>query len=49
MSKNTSIGPGASAQACQLYVELEWVMAELDHIADEENVTLREALGAKNP
>jgi hypothetical protein len=95
MSKNTSIGPGASAQAYQLYVELEWVapkvwrrflvpitidlpllhvtllfgmgwqgghihefvigrdkygptdMAELDYIADEENVTLRDALGAK--
>ena len=95
MSKNTSIGPGASTQAYQLYVELDWVapkvwrrflvpitidlpllhatllfgmgwqgghihefvigrdkygptdMAELEYIADEENVTLREALGAK--
>ena len=95
MSKPTSIDPGASTLAYQLYVELEWVapkvwrrflvpitidlpllhatllfgmgwqgghihefvigrdrygptdMAELDDIADEENVTLREALGAK--
>lgn len=95
MSKPTSIDPGASTLAYQLYVELEWVapkvwrrflvpitidlpllhatllfgmgwqgghihefvigrdkygptdMAELDDIADEENATLREALGAK--
>ena len=95
MSKPTSIDPGASTLAYQLYVELEWVApkvwrrflvptpidlpllhatllfgmgwqggpihefvigrdkygptdrAELDDIADEENVTLREALGAK--
>ena len=95
MSKSTSIEPGASTLAYQLYVELEWVapkvwrrflvpmtidlpllhvtllfgmgwqgghihefvighdhygptdMVELDHIIDEQNVTLRDALGAK--
>ena len=95
MSKSTSIEPGASTLAYQLYVELEWVqptvwrrflvpitidlpllhatllfgmgwlgghihefvigrdsygpadMADLDHIVDEEGVTLRDALGAK--
>ena len=95
MSKSTSIEPGASTLAFQLYVELEWVqpkvwrrflvpitielpllhatllfgmgwlgghihefvigrdnygpadMADLDHIVDEEGVTLRDALGAK--
>jgi len=94
MSKSP-IEPGASAQAYQLYVELEWVqpkvwrrflvpiaidlpllhatllfgmgwqgghlhefvigrdnygpmdMADLDHVEDEEGVTLRDALGAK--
>ena len=95
MSKSTSIEPGASTLAYQLYVELEWVqpkvwrrllvpitidlpllhvtllfgmgwqgghihefvigcdnygpteLADLDHIVDEEGVTLRDALGAK--
>ena len=95
MSKSTSIEPGASTLAYQLYVELEWVqpkvwrrflvpitidlsllhatllfgmgwlgghlhefvigrdnygpvdMVDLDHIVDEEGVTLRAALGAK--
>jgi len=95
MSKSTSIEPGASTLAYQLYVELEWVqptvwrrllvpitidlpllhatllfgmgwlgghlhefvigrdnygpadMADLDHIVDEEGVTLRHALGTK--